>query len=92
MSSCDLRLAGSASEDLKLNETVVRPVCWDGDLERAVHRFVEQYNHARRHETLGNLAPADGCYGRRQSILSMKVTIESQTIPQRRETHFKSAD
>ena len=28
-----------------------------GDLERAMHRFVEYYNHARYHESLQNLTP-----------------------------------
>jgi putative transposase len=30
-----------------------------GDLERQVAAFVEHYNHARYHESLGNLTPAD---------------------------------
>lgn len=30
-----------------------------GDLERQVAAFVEHYNHARSHESVDNLAPAD---------------------------------
>ena len=30
-----------------------------GDLERQVAAFVEQYNHARYHESLNNLTPGD---------------------------------
>jgi len=43
-----------------------------GDLERAVHRFVEHYNHARYHESLGNLTPADVYSGRDTKILNMR--------------------
>ena len=34
-----------------------------GDLERAVHRFVEQYNHVRDQESLRNLTPTDVYFG-----------------------------
>ena len=39
-----------------------------GDLERQVAAFVEHYNHARYHESLGNLTPADVYFGRGQAI------------------------
>ena len=32
-----------------------------GDLERQVAAFVAHYNHARYHESLDNLTPADAC-------------------------------
>jgi len=62
-----------------------------GDLERAVHRFVEHYNHARYHESLGNLTPADVYFGRASKIRNMREKIKRETIQQRRLTHFKTA-
>ncbi len=62
-----------------------------GDLERAVHRFVQHYNHARYHESLGNLTPADVYCGRGPKILSMREKIKRETIQIRRLTHFKAA-
>jgi aspartate/tyrosine/aromatic aminotransferase len=41
-----------------------------GDLERQVAAFVEHYNHARYHESLGNLTPADVYFSRGQAILT----------------------
>jgi hypothetical protein len=62
-----------------------------GDLERAVHRFVERYNHARYHESLGNLTPADVYGGRGTKILNMREKFKRETIQHRRLTHFKTA-
>jgi len=62
-----------------------------GDLEVAVHRFIEHYNHARYHESLGNLTPADVYFRRGQKILNMRKKIKRETIQQRRLTHFKTA-
>jgi hypothetical protein len=56
-----------------------------------VHRFVEHYNHARYHESLNNLTPADVYLGRATKILNMREKIKRETIKQRRLTHFKSA-
>jgi putative transposase len=57
-----------------------------GDLEDAVHRFVEHYNHARYHESLGNLTPADVYFGRGRKILNMREKIKPETIQKRRLT------
>ena len=40
-----------------------------GDLERQVAALVEQYNHARYHESLNNLSPANVYFGRAERIL-----------------------
>ena len=57
------------------------------DLERQVAAFVEHYNHARYHESLGNLTPADVYFGRGQAILTERERIKRQTIQQRRLQH-----
>lgn len=57
------------------------------DLERQVAAFVEHYNHARYHESLGNLTPADVYFGRGQAILTERERIKRQTIQQRRFQH-----
>jgi len=53
-------------------------------LEQAVGTFVEHYNHRRYHESLGNLTPADLCYGRGNDILNERRKIKEQTLKQRR--------
>jgi transposase InsO family protein len=58
-----------------------------GDLERQVAAFVEHYNHARCHESLGNLTPADVYFSRGQAILTERERIKRQTIQERRLQH-----
>jgi transposase InsO family protein len=58
-----------------------------GDLERQVAAFVEHYNQARYHESLGNLTPADVYFGRGPAILTERERIKRQTIQQRRLQH-----
>ena len=58
-----------------------------GDLERQVAAFVEHYNHARYHESLGNLTPADVYFGRAEAILLERERIKRQTIANRRLQH-----
>ncbi len=55
-----------------------------GALEEAVETFVEQYNHCRYHESLGNLTPADVYFGRHHAILSERRKIKDRTLKQRR--------
>jgi len=62
-----------------------------GDLERQVAAFVEHYNHARYHESLGNLTPADVYFGRGQTILIEREKIKRQTIASRRLHHHAQA-
>jgi RNA-directed DNA polymerase len=54
-----------------------------GDLERQVAAFVAHYNHARYHESLGNLMPADVYFGRAETILLERERIKRQTIANR---------
>ena len=62
-----------------------------GDLEGQVAAFVEHYNHARYHESLGNLTPADVYFGRGQTILLERERIKRQTIANRRLQHHAQA-
>jgi hypothetical protein len=58
-----------------------------GDLERQAATFVEHYNHARYHESLGNLTPADVYFSRAETILLERERIKRQTIANRRLQH-----
>ena len=62
-----------------------------GDLERQVAAFVEHYNHARYHESLDNLTPADVYFGRAETILLERERIKRQTIANRRLQHHLHA-
>ena len=57
------------------------------DLEWQVAAFVEHYNQARYHESLGNLTPADVYFSRGQAILTERERIKRQTIQERRLQH-----
>ena len=57
------------------------------ELERQVAAFIEHYNHARYHESLGNLTPADVYFGRAETILLERERIKRQTIADRRLQH-----
>ena len=45
------------------------------------------YNHARHHESLANLTPADVYFGRAETILLERERIKRQTIANRRLQH-----
>jgi putative transposase len=62
-----------------------------GDLEAQVGAFIERYNHARYHESLGNLTPADVYFGRGEAILRTRERIKRQTIATRRLQHHAQA-
>ena len=54
------------------------------ELERAVARFVDAYNHRRLHEALDNVTPADVFEGRRLAILTRRAQIKQRTLAQRK--------
>jgi len=61
-------------QDLALASTLKNRILFEhsylpGDLERQVAAFVAHYNHARYHESLGNLTPADVDFGRAEAVL-----------------------
>lgn len=62
-----------------------------GDLEAQVGAFIQHYNHARYHESLGNLTPADVYFGRGQAILRERERIKRHTIATRRLQHHAQA-
>ena len=62
-----------------------------GDLEARIAAFVDHYNHARYHESLDNLTPADVYFGRGQTILLQRERIKRKTLEQRRLLHRKAA-
>lgn len=58
-----------------------------GELKRQIAAFVEHYNHARYHESLDNLTPADVYHGRATAILAERDRIKQRTIENRRLQH-----
>jgi len=54
-------------------------------LEEAIADFVDYYNYRRYHKALGNVAPADVLYGRREQILRRRKEVQIQTINRRRD-------
>ncbi len=61
------------------------------ELERAVARFVEHYNHRRVHESLCNVTPADMYAGRQQAILRRRERIKRETLDRRRQENLGRA-
>ena len=62
-----------------------------GALEAQIGAFIERYNHARAHESLNNLTPADFYHGRGDAILAERARIKRQTLNARRLQHHANA-
>ncbi len=73
------------------NRILLEPYYLPGDLEAQVQAFVEHYNHARAHESLDNLTPADVYFGRGPAILLERERIKRQTLADRRLRHHAQA-
>ena len=54
------------------------------DLEDAIRKFVELYNHHRYHKALKDITPADMLAGRRDEILGRRREAKDRTIIRRR--------
>ena len=62
-----------------------------GDLEAQIEAFVNAYNHARYHESLGNVTPADVFFGRDQNILENRRRVKEATFHARRMAYRNQA-
>jgi putative transposase len=54
-----------------------------GSLRRAMGDFINFYNHRRYHEGIGNVAPADVYYSRRDQILEQRRALKKVTLVER---------
>ena len=74
-------------------KNVVKLECYYSpwELERAIGRFVEHYNHRRLHEALRNVTPADVYYGRQATILSRRERIKQATLKRRKRMNRRAA-
>ena len=61
------------------------PYEFPSQLEQAIAEFVDYYNYRRYHKALGNVAPADVLYGRRDDILRRRKEVQIQTFNRRKE-------
>ena len=61
------------------------------ELERAIARFVEYYNHERVHEAIGNVTPHDMYHGRQRAILGRREKIKRLTLKRRKKENLRNA-
>jgi putative transposase len=54
-------------------------------LEQEIARFIAFYHRRRYHEALGNVAPEDVYYGRRESILEWRAKLKAETLSRARQ-------
>ena len=73
------------------NKVLLENYYLPGDLERQIGAFVDYYNNARYHESLGNVTPADVYFGRDKAIIREREKIKKQTFQKRRLQHQMQA-
>ena len=61
------------------------------ELERAIARFVDYYNHERLHEAVGNVTPDDMYHGRQRDILTRREKIKRLTLKRRKKENLHNA-
>jgi transposase InsO family protein len=61
------------------------------ELERAIARFVDYYNHERLHEAIGNVTPDDMYHGRQRAIASRREKIKRLTLERRKKENLRNA-
>lgn len=54
------------------------------ELEQAISKWVEHYNHDRYHESLDNVTPAAVYEGKRNEILDQRAAVKYRTLTQRK--------
>ncbi|UCH47227.1 MAG: transposase [Betaproteobacteria bacterium] len=70
------------------NEVLLENYYLPGQLESAIDHFADYY-HARYHESLNNLTPADVYYGRGTKVLNMRRKIKQRTLEKRRRLRYQ---
>ncbi|MFB3141799.1 MAG: IS3 family transposase [Acidobacteriota bacterium] len=70
----------------------IRLLVWEEPeaLRQEIGEFIEQYNHRRYHEALGNVTPDDVYYGRRKAILERRRLLQEWTLARRKKRNEKS--
>tara|TARA_B110001454_G_C12416663_1_gene307538 strand:+ start:102 stop:368 length:267 start_codon:yes stop_codon:yes gene_type:complete len=61
------------------------------ELEQAIGRWVQYYNHERYHESLDNVTPSDDYHGRSEEILDQRAIIKSRTMIRRKVQNLRLA-
>jgi transposase InsO family protein len=61
------------------------------ELERAIARFVDYYNHERVHEAIGNVTPDDMYHGRQREIFTRRERIKRLTLQRRKKENLRNA-
>jgi transposase InsO family protein len=61
------------------------------ELERAIARFVNYYNHERVHEAIGNMTPDDMYNGRQREIFTRREKIKRLTLQRRKKENLSNA-
>lgn len=60
------------------------------ELERAVEKFVEHYNHHRYHESINNLTPAQVYYNKAAGVLEKRSRCKIRTMKRRKQLNLQS--